>query len=214
MPVDLTHYILPQGNLMSNIPQETWSEIRSQSVSGESLIRLGNLMVSIRPMQIDGYFIGRINNSALSEGDTRLGHQYIDNIERTLNVGGLSSREVEVLREIEELENMTLLSNHQSDNLLGKIELCSFNVENEKLEGSVISRTCPITLCEPEKGVFMRNSMSSDVCTLYDKTALINLIDMKAPHPLSRETITASMIIGKDECYFVPDRESFILKES
>lgn len=56
--------------------------------------------------------------------------------------------------------------------------------------------------------------MSSDVCTLYDKTALINLIDMKAPHPLSRETITASMIIGKDECYFVPDRESFILKES
>lgn len=67
MPVDLTHYILPQGNLMSNIPQETWSEIRSQSVSGESLIRLGNLMVSIRPMQIDGYFIGRINNSALSE---------------------------------------------------------------------------------------------------------------------------------------------------
>ncbi|MCZ8771822.1 T3SS effector NleG family protein [Escherichia albertii] len=60
----------------------------------------------------------------------------------------------------------------------------------------------------------MRNSMSSDVCTLYDKTALINLIDMKAPHPLSRETITASMIIGKDECYFVPDRESFILKES
>lgn len=57
-------------------------------------------------------------------------------------------------------------------------------------------------------------TLSSDVCTLYDKAALIHLIDMDAPHPLSRETITVSMIVRKDECYFDQSRGSFIFKET
>ncbi|EFF2558948.1 T3SS effector NleG, partial [Escherichia coli] len=52
MPVDLTPYILPGVSFLSDIPQETLSEIRNQTIRGEAQIRLGELMVSIRPMQV------------------------------------------------------------------------------------------------------------------------------------------------------------------
>ncbi|WP_137651847.1 T3SS effector NleG family protein [Escherichia albertii] len=212
MPIDLTSYILPQFNVLGRIPQEALSEIRNQSASGEVQIRLGGLMVSIRPIS-DRYFGGTVTQGNLSENDLQIALNHIENIERSLN-HGLSSRDVEIFRGIEMQNNNSIFYKNQSGSVLDKVELCAFYVENAELSAPESSRTCPVTLCEPEIGVFMKNSLSSDVCTLYDKTALINLIDMKAPHPLSRETITASMIIGKDECYFVPDRESFILKES
>ncbi len=214
MPVDLTPYILPQFNVLGSIPQETLSEIRNQSASGEAQIRLGDLMVSIRPMSIEGFFIGSINQSGLDENSLQIAFNHIDFLERGLNRGGFSSREVEIFRGIEIHNNISLFSKNQSGSVLDKIEACAFNVESAELNAPENSRTCPVTLCEPETGVFMKNSHSSDVCTLYDKSALIHLIDMDAPHPLSRESITASMIIGKDECYFSPGRESFILKES
>ena len=214
MPVDLTPYILPQFNALGSIPQETLSEIRNQSVSGEAQIRLGDLMVSIRPMSIEGFFIGSINQSGLDENSLQIAFNHIDFLERELNRGVFSSREVEIFRGIEIHNNISLFSKNQSGSVLDKVELCAFYVENAELSAPESSRTCPVTLCEPEIGVFMKNSLSSDVCTLYDKTALIHLIDMDAPHPLSRESITASMIIEKDECYYSPGRESFILKES
>lgn len=62
--------------------------------------------------------------------------------------------------------------------------------------------TCPITLDTPETGVFMRNSRSSDICSLYDKDALLQLIETGGAHPLSRESITESMIMRQDECHF------------
>ncbi|MCZ8549687.1 T3SS effector NleG family protein [Escherichia albertii] len=215
MPIDLTPYVLSQFNVLVDIPQETLSEIRNQSASGEAQIRLGDLMVSIRPVS-DRYFGGTVNQRGLSENDLQIALNYIEHIERSLN-HGLSSRDVEVYRGIEML-NRSMLSNDQikpdSKHLLDKIESYAFNVDNAGLNAPESSRTCPVTLCEPETGVFMKNSLSSDVCTLYDKTALIHLIDMDAPHPLSRETITVSMIVRKDECYFDQSRGSFIFKET
>ncbi|EEQ8828551.1 T3SS effector NleG, partial [Escherichia coli] len=61
MPVDLTPYILSGVSFLSDIPQETLSEIRNQTIRGEAQIRLGELMVSIRPMQVNGYFMGSLN---------------------------------------------------------------------------------------------------------------------------------------------------------
>ncbi|EEY5463670.1 TPA: T3SS effector NleG, partial [Escherichia coli O157] len=61
MPVDLTPYILPGVSFLSDIPQETLSEIRNQTIRGEAQVRLGELMVSIRPMQVNGYFMGSLN---------------------------------------------------------------------------------------------------------------------------------------------------------
>ncbi|HFO6445719.1 TPA: T3SS effector NleG family protein, partial [Escherichia coli] len=34
-----------------------------------------------------------------------------------------------------------------------------------------------------------------------------------SPHPLSREPITESMIMRKDECYFDPKTESFVVND-
>ncbi|EEQ6801398.1 DUF1076 domain-containing protein [Escherichia coli] len=212
MPVDLTPYILPGGSFLSDIPQETLSEIRNQTIRGEAQIRLGELMVSIRPMQVNGYFMGSLNQDGLSNDNIQIGRQYIEHIERTLNHGSLTSREVTVLREIEMLENMDLLSNYQLEELLDKIEVCAFNVEHAQLQVPESLRTCPVTLCEPEDGVFMRNSMNSNVCMLYDKTALIHLVKTRAAHPLSRELIAVSMIVGRDNCAFDPDRGNFVLK--
>ncbi|EHZ4123377.1 DUF1076 domain-containing protein [Escherichia coli] len=197
---------------MSDIPQETLSEIRNQTIRGEAQIRLGELMVSIRPMQVNGYFMGSLNQDGLSNDNIQIGLQYIEHIERTLNHGSLTSREVTVLREIEMLENMDLLSNYQLEELLDKIEVCAFNVERAQLQVPESLRTCPVTLCEPEDGVFMRNSMNSNVCMLYDKTALIHLVKTRAAHPLSRESIAVSMIVGRDNCAFDPDRGNFVLK--
>ncbi|EOT6974065.1 DUF1076 domain-containing protein, partial [Escherichia coli] len=207
-----TPYILPGGSFLSDIPQETLSEIRNQTIRGEAQIRLGELMVSIRPMQVNGYFMGSLNQDGLSNDNIQIGRQYIEHIERTLNHGSLTSREVTVLREIEMLENMDLLSNYQLEELLDKIEVCAFNVEHAQLQVPESLRTCPVTLCEPEDGVFMRNSMNSNVCMLYDKTALIHLVKTRAAHPLSRESIAVSMIVGRDNCAFDPDRGNFVLK--
>ncbi|EJQ4427053.1 DUF1076 domain-containing protein [Escherichia coli] len=197
---------------MSDIPQETLSEIRNQTIRGEAQIRLGELMVSIRPMQVNGYFMGSLNQDGLSNDNIQIGLQYIEHIERTLNHGSLTSREVTVLREIEMLENMDLLSNYQLEELLDKIEVCAFNVEHAQLQVPESLRTCPVTLYEPEDGVFMRNSMNSNVCMLYDKMALIHLVKTRAAHPLSRESIAVSMIVGRDNCAFDPDRGNFVLK--
>lgn len=214
MPVDLTPYILPQFNVLRSIPQETLSEIRNQSASGEAQIRLGDLMVSIRPMSIEGFFIGSINQSGLDENSLQIAFNHIEYLECELNRGGLSSREVEMLRGIEIQNNISLFSKSWSRSLLDRIELCAFNVESAELNAPERSRTCPVTLCEPETGVFMKNSNSSNVCSLYDKAALIHLIDIKAHHPLSRESITTSMIIGKDECHFDSKIEAFVASDT
>ncbi|EMC9155072.1 T3SS effector NleG family protein, partial [Shigella sonnei] len=211
MPVDLTPYILPGVSFLSDIPQETLSEIRNQTIRGEAQVRLGELMVSIRPMQVNGYFMGSLNQDGLSNDNIQIGLQYIEHIERTLNHGSLTSREVTVLREIEMLENMELLSNYQLEELLDKIEVCAFNVEHAQLQVPESLRTCPVTLCEPEDGVFMRNSMNSNVCMLYDKMSLIYLVKTRAAHPLSRESIAVSMIVGRDNCAFDSDRGNFVL---
>ncbi|WP_262408151.1 DUF1076 domain-containing protein [Escherichia albertii] len=66
---------------------------------------------------------------------------------------------------------------------------------------------CPITLDIPQTGVFMKSSRSSDICSLYDKDALLQVIDARGTHPLSRESI----IMRQDECHFDSKREAFIV---
>ncbi|ENA5971117.1 T3SS effector NleG family protein [Escherichia albertii] len=212
MPIDLTAYVLPEFNLLFSVPDEVLSEIRNQSAAGEAQIQLGELMVSIRPMSIDGFFMGSINQNGLSEDSILMGLQHIEYLEREINAGGLTSSEVNMLREIEINVNTSLLPDVRLPRILDKIELCAFNVKDAELKGTESSLTCPITLCEPEDGVFMKNSLHSDICTLYDKSALMHLVNTGASHPISRESITASMIVKRDECYFDSERENFAVK--
>lgn len=212
MPIDLTAYVLPEFNLLFSVPDEVLSEIRNQSAAGEAQIQLGELMVSIRPMSIDGFFMGSINQNGLSEDSILMGLQHIEYLEREINAGGLTSSEVNMLREIEINVNTSLLPDVRLPRILDKIELCAFNVKDAELKGTESSLTCPITLCEPEDGVFMKNSLHSDICTLYDKSALMHLVNTGASHPISRESITASMIVKRDECYFDSEKENFAVE--
>ena len=91
--------------------------------------------------------------------------------------------------------------------LQSKLTSCMFSLNSAGFSCPESFLTCPITLCVPEVGVFMKNSRDSNICSLYDKESLSYLIKTSAPHPLSREVITESMIVGgfapifPDTCY-------------
>ena len=96
--------------------------------------------------------------------------------------------------------------------LMEKINSCVFRPDSNHFSCPESFLTCPITLDTPETGVFMRNSRGAEICSLYDKDALVQLIETGGAHPLSREPITESMIMRKDECHFDTKREAFCCK--
>ena len=96
--------------------------------------------------------------------------------------------------------------------LMEKINSCLFSPDSNHFSCPESFLTCPITLDTPETGVFMRNSRGAEICSLYDKDALVQLVETGGAHPLSREPITESMIMRKDECHFDTKREAFCCK--
>ncbi|HDD1915135.1 TPA: T3SS effector NleG family protein, partial [Salmonella enterica subsp. enterica serovar Enteritidis] len=70
--------------------------------------------------------------------------------------------------------------------LVDKIDLCSFSPNVDELSCSEENLTCPVMLVVPEKGVFVKTSPESDICQLFDEIALIQLIIDGAVHPVSR----------------------------
>ncbi|EJG4002970.1 T3SS effector NleG family protein [Escherichia coli] len=68
------------------------------------------------------------------------------------------------------------------------------------------------TLEQPEKGIFVKNSDGSDVCTLFDAAAFSRLVGEGLPHPLTREPITASIIVKHEECIYDDTRGNFVIK--
>ncbi|WP_071813804.1 DUF1076 domain-containing protein, partial [Escherichia coli] len=96
--------------------------------------------------------------------------------------------------------------------LMEKINSCVFGTDSNHFSCPESFLTCPITLDKPENGVFMRNSQGAEICSLYDKDALVHLVKTRAAHPLSRESIAVSMIVGRDECHFDTKREAFCCK--
>ncbi|EIG5351720.1 DUF1076 domain-containing protein [Escherichia coli] len=96
--------------------------------------------------------------------------------------------------------------------LMEKINSCLFRPHSNHFSCPESFLTCPITLDTPETGVFMRNSRGAEICSLYDKDALVQLVETGGAHPLSREPITESMIMRKDECHFDTKREAFCCK--
>ncbi|WP_077699101.1 T3SS effector NleG family protein [Escherichia coli] len=96
--------------------------------------------------------------------------------------------------------------------LMEKINSCLFGPDSNHFSCPESFLTCPITLDTPETGVFMRNSQGAEICSLYDKDTLVQLVETGGAHPLSREPITESMIMRKDECHFDTKREAFCCK--
>ncbi|EEZ3857923.1 DUF1076 domain-containing protein [Escherichia coli O157:H7] len=98
--------------------------------------------------------------------------------------------------------------------LMEKINSCLFRPDSNHFSCPESFLTCPITLDTPANGVFMRNSQGAEICSLYDKDTLVQLVETGGAHPLSREPITESMIMRKDECHFDSKKESFVASDA
>lgn len=100
------------------------------------------------------------------------------------------------------------------ESIQNKISQCKFSVCPERLQCPPESAQCPITLEIPEEGVFIKNSGDSVVCSLFDVTAFSRLVSEKSPHPLTREKLTASMVVSADKCFYDHGKGSFVIKDS
>ncbi|EFX31114.1 hypothetical protein ECOSU61_19495, partial [Escherichia coli O157:H7 str. LSU-61] len=98
------------------------------------------------------------------------------------------------------------------ESIQDKISQCKFPVSSGNFQCPPESIQCPITLEQPEKGVFVKNSDGSDVCTLFDAAAFSRLTGEDLPHPLTREPITASIIVKHEECIYDDTRGNFVIK--
>ncbi|EFG8741154.1 TPA: T3SS effector NleG family protein, partial [Escherichia coli] len=49
---------------------------------------------------------------------------------------------------------------------------------------------------------------------LFDVTAFSRLVSEKSPHPLTREKLTASMVVSADKCFYDHGKGSFVIKDS
>lgn len=198
MPIiNLTPLLNTQGRL-GEIPLNTVQDIYNQSEG--ALIQLGNALVTVRVVSLDpfGRFSGDIHTFSLSESMRTLAEQNMDSIYQHLwyyrgelgpRIGGPEAR---------------------LQSLLDRIEECNFVVNQENYSPSAAEYlTCPITLSIPERGVFARTSLQSDVCCLYDSAALKEMVFRRQPHPVSREVMTEAHIIPKEHCYFDPERQCF-----
>lgn len=100
------------------------------------------------------------------------------------------------------------------ESIQDKISQCKFSVCPERLQCPPESAQCPITLEIPEEGVFIKNSGGAVVCSLFDVTAFSRLVSEGLSHPMTREKLTASMVVSADKCFYDHGKGSFVIKDS
>lgn len=176
-------------------------------------ISIGSGQYSVHYVQLlDGFSVEPVRGGLL---DRLLGREHrMDRravaLERQLNGG------VDFLRSVNNYFQSVMAEHRENKTsnkiLMEKINSCLFRPDSNHFSCPESFLTCPITLDTPETGVFMRNSRGAEICSLYDKDALVQLVETGGTHPLSREPITESMIMRKDECHFDTKREAFCCK--
>lgn len=176
-------------------------------------ISIGSGQYSVHYVQLlDGFSVEPVRGGLL---DRLLGREHRMErravaLERQLNGG------VDFLRSVNNYFQSVMAEHRENKTsnkiLMEKINSCVFRPDSNHFSCPESFLTCPITLDTPENGVFMRNSRGAEICSLYDKDALVQLVETGGAHPLSREPITESMIMRKDECHFDTKREAFCCK--
>ncbi|EFL9346209.1 DUF1076 domain-containing protein, partial [Escherichia coli] len=166
-------------------------------------ISIGSGQYSVHYVQLlDGFSVEPVRGGLL---DRLLGREHrMDRravaLERQLNGG------VDFLSSVNNYFQSVMAEHRENKTgnkiLMEKINSCVFRPDSNHFSCPESFLTCPITLDTPETGVFMRNSRGAEICSLYDKDALVQLVETGGTHPLSREPITESMIMRKDECHF------------
>ena len=133
-------------------------------------------------------------------------------LERQLNGG------VDFLRSVNNYFQSVMAEHRENKTsnkiLMEKINSCVFGTDSNHFSCPESFLTYPITLDTPANGVFMRNSQGAEICSLYDKDTLVQLVETGGAHPLSREPITESMIMRKVECHFDSKKESFVASDA
>ncbi|EIF6114362.1 DUF1076 domain-containing protein [Escherichia coli] len=176
-------------------------------------ISIGSGQYSVHYVQLlDGFSVEPVRGGLL---DRLLGREHrmerrVVALERQLNGG------VDFLSSVNNYFQSVMAEHRENKTsnkiLMEKINSCLFRPDSNHFSCPESFLTCPITLDTPANGVFMRNSRSAEICSLYDKDALVQLVETGGAHPLSREPITESMIMRKDECHFDTKREAFCCK--
>ncbi|EFW5461624.1 DUF1076 domain-containing protein [Escherichia coli] len=176
-------------------------------------ISIGSGQYSVHYVQLlDGFSVEPVRGGLL---DRLLGREHrmerrAEALERQLNGG------VDFLSSVNNYFQSVMAEHRENKTsnkiLMEKINSCLFRPDSNHFSCPESFLTCPITLDTPETGVFMRNSRGAEICSLYDKDALVQLVETGGAHPLSREPITESMIMRKDECHFDTKREAFCCK--
>ncbi|EFM5693490.1 DUF1076 domain-containing protein [Escherichia coli] len=166
--------------------------------SGRGEFTLGNETVSIVFNETDGRFLSSGSSGGLL---TELFLYGFNN-----GPEALRDRMLSMLSDSGEAQSQ--------ESIQDKISQCRFPVSSGNFQCPPESIQCPITLERPEEGVFVKNSDSSAVCCLFDFDAFSRLASEGSYHPLTREPITASMIISPDKCVYDPIKGNFIIKDS
>ncbi|MCQ8931120.1 DUF1076 domain-containing protein [Escherichia albertii] len=183
--------------------------------SGEINMSVGSRQYSITHVQsLDGFTVEPVRGGFLDRlfrREHRMAERAIS-LERRLNNGNdFYSLFNNYFRRVIE-DYMEGKANNAT--LQNKINSCAFNLDSARFSYPESSLICPITLCKPEYGIFMKNSQESKICSLYDQASLLHLVKNNASHPLSRELITESMIMEKDKCHFYHKRDAFVVSDS
>lgn len=165
---------------------------------GAEILQIGGETVSIVYDATDGSFSSSGGNGGLLSELLILG---FNNGPRAL-----SERMLSMLSDSGEAQSQ--------EGIQSKISQYKFSVCPERLQCPPESAQCPITLEIPEEGVFIKNSGDSVVCSLFDVTAFSRLVSEKSPHPLTREKLTASMVVSADKCFYDHGKGSFVIKDS
>ncbi|CTY25453.1 MULTISPECIES: T3SS effector NleG family protein [Escherichia] len=156
---------------------------------------------------MDGFSVEPIPGGFLECIGERSQRQLADSLERQLNGGNSFLQEFSMY--MEQTRSASSLQESVRNEVQSKVNASAFSVNPDDFPCSEQHLRCPITLCIPETGVFVKNARCSNVCSLYDINALTEILRRNAPHPLSREDFTPGMIVLKEECNFSTAEQHF-----
>ncbi|KAF0954757.1 T3SS effector NleG family protein [Escherichia albertii] len=172
---------------------------------------VGNRRLTARHIPLVSSFSVEARPGSLFErlGDGRY-RRLADSLERQLNGGSTFLQNVTTY--MAQARSAPSVPVRTGDTVQGRINSYAFPVNPGDFPRDEQHLSCPITLCVPATGLFVRNAQGSDVCSLYDREVVIEMLRRNDPHPLSREPFTLDMIVSRDGCCFDTEEQRFCVK--
>ncbi|CAD5742681.1 T3SS effector NleG family protein [Escherichia coli] len=196
------------------LPENEVEALRNVARSNQSdmlIVGVHNMMLHHISF-MDSFSVEPVFDHHFNHSGTRRHRHLAERLERQLNHGNTFLQTFNLY--MEQTRSVSSRMGTVRKSMLEKIDNYAFTVNPGDFSCDEEYLNCPVTLCIPAKGVFVRNALRSDVCSLYDRDALTEIIQRNAPHPLSREVFSPEMIVGKDECHFNTTEQHFCVAYS